>query len=286
MLFNHSNTVDSSDDENPVFHFTVDVDAEYVRERLLERGVRGLAEDVEYVVEHVWDYILEEDLESVFDSVADEMESDGLDEEEIADWENWNPTHRIFDEKEFYLAVELAPDLLWDPPAKRVACGLRVKDSGVGKALLDGAEAYPHLRLGIDDDGWVNVHWDDEPYSCLPFARLVEERFGKKFGSEISVPVFGSYFDVPVYLGEIEGIRSALRGVRDGEVDGYALDERLVAELDDLLGVVGSVGGGEGPTFMFTSQHIPWEKDESNGTDLYEALAPSESSDYDEDIPF
>jgi len=301
MLYDHDLEIDRSVFENPIYHFTLDVDAEHIREMLDERGIQSDILAVDYAMRMVWERLMG-DVEDVLDEVVEDMPTV---------WDDWDmldairSTHVVYDEPEFWLALEIDP-LAWQPPSLRTEGRASCANKAVADAVRANADKYPSFVVKDGEDGGVVIEWENFYFLNDILASVVERRFEEKFGEKKKVPALASEFSLPIKIDEWESVREELRDIaEDYDGDGLRfdldnlkragmLDRGLMGELDELLGVLLTVDGLGDCVFHCEGKHIQALEDGSNipaqiramanleiGVPQYAPLDPE-----DPDIPF
>lgn len=301
MLYDHDLEIDRSEESNPIYHFALDVDAEHIREMLNERGVQSDILAVDYAARLMWERMLE-GAERVLDDVVEGMPKVGDDWDML---DEMMTTHIVYDEPEFWLALEKEPEL-WDPPSFRIEGRMLCKSRAVADAVRANVGKYPSFDVRADADGGLVVGWSQFFFLNLLLTSAVEERFEERFGKRMEIRVLASEVGFPVRgknLGEMrDEVQFVSRGLDDGvlwndNIEMRALGEaerERIGELDELLGVILSVDGVEGAEFHLEGRHVQSLEDGSNIPEHIRAMASIEfgvpeyvplDSD-DPDIPF
>lgn len=301
MLYDNDLEIDRSEESNPIYHFSLDVDAEHIRRMLNERGVQSDILAVDYAIRLVWERFVH-GVDGVLDEVVEGMPKIG------GGWDMLDEvgtTHVVYDEPEFWLALEKDSES-WDPPSFRIEGRMLCKSRAVADAVRANAGKYPSFDVRGDEDGGLVVEWSQFFFLNLFLTSAVEERFEERFGKRTEIRVLASEVGFPVRgenLGEMrDEVQFVSRGLDDGilwndNVEMRTLGEAerdRIGELDELLGVILSVDGVESEEFHLEGRHIQSLEDGSNIPEHIRTMASIEfgvpkyvplDSD-DPDIPF
>lgn len=257
MRFEHTDEVIGEKSGNPTWRFVVEVDAEYVRERLLERGVSSTPEVIERAVRSTADSLWDEGIEGAFDTVCEGLPLvgatpvDGTEHDEV------------YDESRFFLAIRHGE------PGETLRGSISTDDEEVAVAVRAHAEEYPHISVsrkvfGMDDIPFdeteglgVSCEWTDFAYANVMLSTILTSQFEEEHGRRIDIPLRRSEFDGTLSRWDFDFMRELVHDDCEEWVgpDPDPADPSFIfVELSRLLDVIGDAVGDRDVRLMFRSE--------------------------------
>lgn len=261
MRFEHTSEVLDEDTGNPTWRFVAEFDAEYVRERLFERGVDASPETVARAIGMTADCLRDEEIERVFDSVCDRLPE--------ANYQPVQADHpdEVYDEGRFFLAIRhgVVPA---DP--QDLYGSIATDDDETAKAVREHASDYPSISVSrkvfgkdeipFDDTEGKGVccEWRGHPSANALLSSVLSEQFEEEHGRSIDIPVLKSEFDGTLDKRELTMMRDIACGdatpATRHVVSPDVADVAMLRELGGLLSVILDASAGRQVRVMYHSE--------------------------------